>query len=313
MSSGYEALRESAAWVDLSGRGKIKATGEDRARLLHALSTNHVQQLTPGLGCYAFFLNAQGKIQADANILCFADHFLIDTEPETHEKLFALIDGYIIADDVTLENVSGKLVTIGVEGPKAGDVLSSLGATLPETPYGFAAWGERILARLNASGGEGYWIFCAAADREALVKELEAAGVVAASADDVRVVRLENGKPRYGDDIFDTNIPQETGQIHALHFSKGCYLGQEIVERVRSQGHINRMLSRLRIEGAKAPEAGTKISSGPKDAGKITSAAYSPAFGEVVALGYLWTAFARSGVQLEVGDDKLKAVASSST
>ena len=79
--AGYEALRSGAAWLDLSGRGKIKATGEDRARLLHAMTTNHVEQLTPGTGCYAYFLSAQGRILGDVNLLCRPDHFLLDTEP----------------------------------------------------------------------------------------------------------------------------------------------------------------------------------------------------------------------------------------
>ena len=103
-TAGYTALREDAAWLDLSGRGKIRATGEDRARLLHAMTTNQVETLQPGEGCYAFFLNAQGRILADVNLLCFEDHFLLDTEPETRTKVYEHLDRYIIADDVTLED-----------------------------------------------------------------------------------------------------------------------------------------------------------------------------------------------------------------
>ena len=99
MTAGYRALREEAAWVDLSDRGKIRVTGEDRARLLHAMCTNHIEQLKPGQGCYAFFLNAQGRILADANILCFEDHLLLDTEPESRYGLYEHLDRYIIADD----------------------------------------------------------------------------------------------------------------------------------------------------------------------------------------------------------------------
>src|ERR1700685_755691 len=110
-TAGYEALTASAALVDLSRRGKIRVTGEDRARLLHAMTTNHIQQLEPGQGCYAFFLSAQGRILADVNIFCRPDHFLLDTEPETATKLFEHIDRYIIADDVTLEDLTGSLTT----------------------------------------------------------------------------------------------------------------------------------------------------------------------------------------------------------
>src|SRR5258708_5905046 len=118
--SGYEALRNGAVWLDLSARGKIKATGEDRARLLHAMTTNHVESLAPGTGCYAYFLSAQGRILADVNLLCRTDHFLLDTEPETREKLFSHLDSFVIADDVTLEDVTPTLATVALEGPEAG-------------------------------------------------------------------------------------------------------------------------------------------------------------------------------------------------
>jgi aminomethyltransferase len=111
---GYNELRGGAAWLDVSGRGKIRVAGEDRARLLHAMTTNHIQQLTPGTGCYAFFLTAQGRILADVNVLCRQDSFLLDTEPETLQKLVEHLDKFIIADDVTLEDLTPALATIAV-------------------------------------------------------------------------------------------------------------------------------------------------------------------------------------------------------
>src|SRR5580658_10567823 len=118
-TAGHEALTASAALLDLSKRGRIRVTGEDRARLLHAMTTNHVQQMKPGDGIYVFFLNAQGRILADAYVLCFEDHFLLDTAPETREALLAHLDHYIIADDVTLEDVTEQTFSFALEGPKA--------------------------------------------------------------------------------------------------------------------------------------------------------------------------------------------------
>ena len=115
--TGYEALRGSAAWIDLSARGKIRVTGEDRARLLHAMSTNHVAGLQPGEGLYAFFLTAQGRIVADANVYNLGEAILLDTEPETADKLREHLDKYIIADDVTLEDETAQWAEIGIEGP----------------------------------------------------------------------------------------------------------------------------------------------------------------------------------------------------
>src|SRR5579862_6783802 len=108
MTPGQEALLRGAALVDLSSRGRIRITGEDRARLLHALTTNHVEQMKPGDGIYVFFLNAQGRILADAYLLCFEDHFLLDTNPETRNSVREHLDRYIIADDVTLEDVTDE-------------------------------------------------------------------------------------------------------------------------------------------------------------------------------------------------------------
>src|SRR5205085_9556148 len=134
------ALREGAAWLDLSGRGKIRAVGEDRARLLHAMTTNQVETLKPGEGCYAFFLTAQGLILADANLLCFEDHFLIDTEPETRTKVYEHLDRYVIADDVTLEDQTLRIATIAIEGPKAAAALAEMGAPVPLAPYSWMSW-----------------------------------------------------------------------------------------------------------------------------------------------------------------------------
>src|SRR5712671_6988633 len=115
-SPGYEALRSSAAWLDLSFRGKIIAAGDDRARLLHAMLTNHIQQFQPGEGCYAFFLNAQGRILSDVNVFCRTADFLLDVEPETRKSVYEHLDKYIIADDVTLEDVTDRTATIDLEG-----------------------------------------------------------------------------------------------------------------------------------------------------------------------------------------------------
>ena len=285
--TGYQALREGAAWLDLSARGRIRAVGEDRVRLLHAMCSNHVEQLRSGEGCYAFFLNPQGRILADAVILALPDSLLIDTEPETRESLYAHLDKYIIADDVTLEDTTAETVAIGIEGPGAADVESRLGLTLPATPYSHQSWGDRLAIRFSVTGQPGFSIVAAAAAREALIREIEAAGAMRASDQDARVVRLELGHPRYGEDITDQYLPHETQMLGALHFSKGCYIGQEIVERVRSRGGVHRFLAPLEIEGDTAPEAGAVIAADGKALGAITSAAWSPARGRIVALGYL--------------------------
>jgi tRNA-modifying protein YgfZ len=281
--TGYDALRNRAAWLDLATRGKIKLTGEDRARLLHAMTTNHIQQLTPGSGCYAFFLNDKGRVLADANILCRPDYFLLDVEPERREPLYQHLDRFIIADDVTLEDVTDGTVTIAVEGPQAAGVLERAGAPVPEAEYSSVDWDNALVARVNSTGSSGFFIFAPSPEKPALIARLEAAGAEPADAEAARVVRLEHGKPRYGEDISERFLAQEANQPQALNFNKGCYLGQEIVERVRSRGQIHRVLKPLTLDMKMPPAPGTKL----EDATEITSAAYSPAIDKVVALAYV--------------------------
>jgi aminomethyltransferase len=271
MSEGYEALRNGAAWLDLSARGRITARGRDRVRLLHNITSNDVKKMTPGAGCYAFLLNPQGRIQADLNLFSFADHFLIDTEPELREKVQQLIRRYIISDQVELEDVTSQTAAIGVEGPLAESVQLPDGCT--KAPF-------------SLTGQPGYRIYCAAGEMTKIVEQLEAAGARPATPGDARVVRIENGKPRYGDDIRETSLPQETQQMHAVSFTKGCYLGQEIVERIRVQGHVNRKLVRLEIEGSEPAAPGAKLVVDGREA-EITSSVYSPHFGKVIALAYV--------------------------
>ena len=297
-----DGLRESAAWLDLSARGKIRVTGEDRARLLHAMTTQDVQALAPGQGCYAFFLNAQGRILGDANIFCREDCFLLDTEPETRQKLYEHIDRYIIADDVTLEDVTGEMASIAIEGPQSAAVLERLGAPLPEQDCATRAWNEAIVARVSSTGAGGYFIFLPPAKKLDLIAALN---IPEATPEHARTVRIEQGKPRYGEEITERYLVQETAQLNAVSFSKGCYLGQEIVERVRSRAQIHRVLRRLTIDASEPPPAGTKLKSGDTDFAEIASAVYSPALGNVAALAYVRTQFAEPGTEMLLGDARV--------
>jgi tRNA-modifying protein YgfZ len=301
MSPGYEALRHGAAILDLTPRGRILARGRDRARLLHNLTSNEVKKMTPGAVGYAFLLSPQGRVQADLYLLSFADHFLIDTEPELREKALQHIKRYIIADQVELEDVTSATACIGVEGPGAAAILAQIGAPAPDD-YTHTAWGENTVAGITATGQPGARIYCAAAEANEINAKLQAAGAQPASADDARTVRIENGRPRYGEDIHEKSLPQETQQMHAVSFTKGCYLGQEIVERIRAQGHVNKKLVRLEIEGTEPPPSGTKATSNADAAGELTSAVYSPQSGKIAALAYLRTQFTAPGTEVLVAE-----------
>ncbi|MBV9611559.1 MAG: folate-binding protein YgfZ [Acidobacteriaceae bacterium] len=295
--NGYEALRCAAASIDLSARGKLRVTGEDRARLLHAMSANHIQDLAPHDGLYAFFLTAHGRILADAYVYNLGESFLLDTEPETAGKLRDHLDKYIIADDVTLEDETAQWAAIAIEGPASADAAVAIGAPVPSKKYSVEPWSAGFVARVASTGPEGIRIFIPSAEKTALLSRL---GIPAASAEEARLVRLENGIPRYGEDISERYLVQETQQLHAIHTNKGCYLGQEIVERVRSRGQVHRLLTPVRIHSRTPPQPGTKLTSAGNPVAEITSAAYSPALGEVVALAYVRTEVAHARPEMVV-------------
>lgn len=300
----YRALRKSAALIDLTGRGHIQVTGEDRARLLHAMTTNNVSALKPGDWCYAFFLNSQGRILADVNVICTESSLLLDTEPETAASVYAHLDHYIIADDVTLHDLTQQVAVIAVEGPESAAVLDRMGVTAPEAGH-WTEWRTWVVAALSATGQQGFRFFVPLAERENLSGWILGAGALAAGGDECNVVRLENGIPRYGDDVTERQIPHDTGLVdRAISFNKGCYLGQEIVERVRSRGHAGRRLVSLRMQEESAPEAHTKLFLAGDEVGEVTSAAYSPAAGAVLALAYVRAKTVQPGVTYTYGDGR---------
>ncbi|MCU1275224.1 MAG: glycine cleavage protein (aminomethyl transferase), partial [Bryobacterales bacterium] len=188
-SSGYEALRTSAAWLDLSSRGKIVATGDDRARLLHAMLTNHIQQLQPGEGCYAFFLNAQGRILTDVNVFCRAEDFLLDVEPETRKSLYEHLDKYIIADDVTLEDVTDRTATIDLEGPQAHEFARRLEIPVPDKPWAHTMWNDILVANVTFTGAPGLRFFGSLEQKAGIIERLQNVGAPEAGPDVARVVR----------------------------------------------------------------------------------------------------------------------------
>ena len=297
---GYHALRTTAAWLDLSSRGKILATGDDRARLLHAMTTNQIQQLTPGEGCYAFFLNAQGRILGDVNLLCREDDLLLDVEPETREALYQHLDKYIIADDVTLEDATARLATLSLEGPQTSEAAGRLGTPVPDQPWSHLLWNQILVARVSSTGSTGLRFFLPAGEKPRLVALFEEAGVPQAAPEDARIVRIEHYQPRYGEDIFATTLSQETQQTHALSFTKGCYIGQEIVERVRSRGLVHRLLAGVEIDSTEVPTTDTRLFHGQENVGKLTSAALSAALGKVVGMAYVRRDLAGPGTPLTI-------------
>jgi folate-binding protein YgfZ len=297
MMTGYEALRDAAGWIDLSSRGKIRVSGEDRVRLLHALCTNHVEELAPGAALYAFFLNEKGRILVDVFIYNLGQELFLDTEPETRTKLLEHLDRYIFADDVNLEDETESTITIGLEGPGSLEVATQAGIPVSDK-FALKVYGDGFAARVSSTGMDALRVFLPAAQRNELVDRLQSAGAIPATAEEARIVRLEQGVPRYGEEISERYLVQETQVTSAVHPSKGCYLGQEIVERVRSRGQVHRLLTPVRIASQTAPAAGTKVTNNGAEVAEISSAVYSPALREVVGMAYVRTEAIQSTADL---------------
>ncbi len=295
----YQALHSGAAWRDISSRGRLRATGDDRLRLLHAIATNSLEGLAPGQAEYTFFLNPQGQIQSDARVFVAEDHVLIDCESDVRERLRAHLESFIIMDDVTLEDVTNDTFLIEVCGPNSAAAVAQFCDPPPTSNLSFSEANGLRVVRASLIGGEGYWLSGGREQREAISAQLTTAGVVEATDESFEIVRAENGIPRYGIDFSRKNIPHETQLLNAVSFTKGCYTGQEIVERVRSQGQVNRLLVGLHLDTPTVP-ANLDVQLEDRTVGSMTSALFSPTFQKVVGFAIVRREAALPGTLLTV-------------
>jgi folate-binding protein YgfZ len=296
----------------LGGRAKIAVTGADRVRWLNGMITNNIRDLAAGRGVYAFLLNPQGHILADMYAFNHGDSLLVDTDQSQLEKVLQVFDRYIIMDDVQVATLSDQLTALGVTGPRAREVMQSAGFEVPAlTPLQFAdlTWqGTGVtLVRGDNPAVESWELWLAPANATTLWQALVRAAARPVGSSALELLRIASGIPRYGQDIRERDLPQETEQQRALHFSKGCYIGQEIVERIRSRGQVHRKFTGFEVQGA-LPAPGSSIQAGGKDVGEITSAASLPTrSGErTVALGYIRREIASPGKEVEANGARLK-------
>jgi folate-binding protein YgfZ len=291
------ALLHGAAVASLDQTGWIRVTGSDRVRWLNGMATNSVQDLAPGTGTYNFFLNAQGRIQGDGNIFATADELFIETSRQQISALIPYLDHYIIMDDVELADISDARHGLTVLGPQASALLAQLGIVtggLNELEIRILSWNSATLTLIRAHGPfiPRFEVWAERAeDILHLQRALEEAGAVPCLPQELNWLRILEGTSLYGTDSRDRDLPQETNQTRALHFNKGCYLGQEIVERIRSRGNVHRTFTSFLLEGA-LPEPGAVLESAGKPVGELTSIAAIPlpgSYGPSLqrALGYI--------------------------
>jgi len=320
-SAAYRAARESAARVARAGRGRLVVSGKDRASYLQGLLTNDIAALLPGGGCYAAYLTPQGRMITDLHVYELGDVILLAVPIAVKDALLARLDQFVFTEDVQLGDATASFATTAVVGPSAAAIVANLtgvdaGAvrSLPLHGNLRAAFdgGSAIVVRIDDTGEPGFDVYVEQAHAPALGAALDAAGVPLLDEASAEAIRIEAGVPLFGRDMDETTIPLEAGiESRAISFTKGCYVGQEVIIRVLHRGHgrVARKLVGLEIDGAIVPPHGAPIAVGGKDAGAVTSAAWSPALGKPIALGYVQRDYANAGTEAGIQGTRASVVA----
>jgi folate-binding protein YgfZ len=284
----YRIIESGAGWVERTARGRLRLDGADRVSFLQALLTNDLGVLTPARSVYAAYLTPQGRLIADCRVYDRADHVLMDIPAAIASSLAVKLDALIFAEDVRVSDVSAAVVQIGVMGSRAEAMLGDI-------PF--------FHAPVDVADVPAFDLFVPEASRASAVAALEAAGIQPVTHAIAEVLRIVAGRPAFGQDMDEHTIPLEAGLLdRAISLTKGCYVGQEVIVRVlhRGGGRVARRLVKLSFDPAitMPPEPGTPLFVGAKEAGRITSSAWSPRSGRVVALGYLSREAAEAGQHL---------------
>jgi len=278
-----DALSAGAAVHDLGWLRRIAVRGEDRSRWLSGMVTNTVNDLETNAGAWNLVLNAQGRIQGDLMVWREGDEIELEIAADQYDKLMAHLEHFIIMDDVELVALGGEtaagLTAVGLTGPDADAVLGRAGLPVLANPLTSTRveWNGMDLRITRGYGvlATHYALWVQTSGLSKLWKYLRTAGAVAVGSRSLEAFRIAEGIPLYGVDMAERDLPQETGQMRALHFSKGCYLGQEIVERIRSRGNVHKHLRQFELFGT-VPASGTELMLDGAVAGEIRSAAALP-------------------------------------
>ncbi len=308
----YNAAHTSAVIFDRASLGTIVLTGADRATFLHALLTNDIAGLQPGKGTYAAYLTPQGRMIADMRVVETGLHMVLGVERTVAGALAARLDKLIFSEDVQVSDASSDLSVIGVHGPSAAEVIQRAAGIVvadlaPE--YDTITVDALTVVRDSTLGLPGFDIYVPAGDAEALRSRLLDAGAASASSETYDALRIEAGRPRFTVDMDTDTIPLEAGiENRAISFTKGCYVGQEVIIRVMHRGHgrVARRLVGLELPHAPVPARGDAIFAGDRQVGEITSATESPKHGSPIALGYVQRDHASPGTELIVNGSQAR-------
>jgi folate-binding protein YgfZ len=299
----YAALRDGAGVLDMSFRGRLCVLGADRQRFLHGQVTNNVKDLRTGQGCYAALVSAKGKLQSDLNIYCLENEMLLDLEPGFATVVSQRLEKFVIAEDVQIIDASEHYGLLSVQGPKAAEVIGKCPEnTMALTKIDDPGMGEIYLTNHPRLRGVGFDLFVPVKAMGEMAGQLLSRGGRLCGWQALETVRVEAGIPRFGADMDETNLAPEALDERAISYSKGCYIGQEVIARIRTYGQVAKSLRCLKLEGesGEAPAKGARLLAGEKEAGYITSAVRSPSHKAIIAFGYIRRGANEAGAKLFV-------------
>jgi aminomethyltransferase len=288
----WRSVRERCGLLDAGFRGLLRTTGEDRITFLHGMVSNDLKALCDGAGVHAILLTVQGRLVSDLYLFALADQIWVDVPRTRLAAVQAALERYVVADDVEFQEDDNAVPLVSVEGPLAprtlvavvGENVGELQA-LEHLEVNFDGVPLRI-ARISRTGEDGFTLFGARQVAGRLWQHLCAAGAEPVGTEALELLRIEAGLPWYGIDMDESCLVAEVGFEDAISYSKGCYLGQEVVERLAARGQVRRKFVGFVCEGDVVPPSGTLLLRDGSEAGRITSAVRSPGRGCVVALGY---------------------------
>lgn len=309
----HAALRKSVAVIDLSFRSRLVLTGADRVRLLNGQVTNNVKDLPVGEGCYAALVTNKGRMQSDLNIYMLPDEILLDFEPGLTGAISERFDKFIIADDVQVTDAAPHYGLLSVQGPQAWAAVERSGLNFPRPEKTFQSrsikdetLGEIYCVNQRRLGTIGFDLFAPTNSLETLAGKLTASAQQldgrAAGWRALDTARIEAGIPRFGAEMDETNLAPEAGlEARAISYTKGCYIGQEIIARIRTYGQVAKALRGLRFgNGPSLPRAGDKLFVNEKEVGSVRTAIHSPTLNANIGLGYVRREHNQVGAELKV-------------
>jgi folate-binding protein YgfZ len=325
----YAAVRERGCGViDLSSRGRILVSGSEAVQFLNGLITNDMKTLAVNTWMPAAFPTAQGRLIASVRVVRLKDEgidknvcptFLIDTEAATHEKVLKTVERFTLAGDFHVKDVTAETAMLSVQGNKAlevvrvalGEAAAGIGAnqtqqiTWPQNDSSADRASEvapsLTLIRASHTGADGFDLMVNADTAGSLWETLQSAGARPVGYEGLEILRIEAGLPRYGTDMDETNIVTEAALDEAVSYTKGCYVGQEIIARIKYRGHVARKLTGVMFEQAVKVAVGATVNSEDgKEIGRVTSVTYSPHRGRTIALAYLKYDYLVPGTSVKV-------------